>query len=110
MLLLLAVGMHNCYSFAQIDLRYTSSPIIQSSGLMHSLEASDMNSTDYEYMHFRSVTGYLRNYTSLVLILVWYGGAIIGSMLGAILVQGIKKRTIYVSAMRFTFNVGLKPI
>lgn len=106
LMLLVSIGMHNVFVIYELDqfelwpkLLYASRSLFATN-----LEPSSCDSYD----RFFSKEELSKNQRSLIVILMWFVGAIIGSLFGAIFVRYCKKRTIYVSFFHSRISFLLK--
>lgn len=111
LLLLFPLGAHNAFTIYELD--HFNEPI--SNGMKPLLYITQIYKNESVYWPFNHNASYryvdydlvppLYNYQSLYVILIWFIGAIAGSMIATAFVRHIKKRTIYVS---FDRNIVLR--
>lgn len=111
LLLLFPLGAHNAFTIYELD--HFNEPI--SNGLKPLLYITQIYKNESAYWPFNHNASYryvdydlvppLYNYQSMYVILIWFIGAIIGSMFAMTFIRHMKKRKIYVS---FDHNIVLR--
>lgn len=88
-LLLLTIGLHNVFTLYELDY-FAIAETGRFKGTYKDRSAFDLIRTD-------GVDSPAKHRKSMIIVLIWYLGAILGSLLGAVLVRNMKMRSIYVS-------------
>lgn len=97
LMLLVPIGMHNVFVIYELDQFDLWSDTLLYANRSLFAPNSEPSSCDH-YDSFFSKEELSKNQRSLIVILMWFVGAIIGSLFGAIFVRYCKKRSIYVSS------------
>lgn len=106
MLLLFTIGLHNVFAVYELDYFTTDTP----GNLKNTFADHSAFDPVESFAHGNDLYGSgprrrMKHPKSTTIVMMWYLGAVLGSLFGAVLVRNMKKRSIYVSCRCVHFSV-----